>query len=97
MTCGEKEICVENSQCPHPDKTPETSERIFDEMKEAILKLNEPRYILFDFSYTRNSGGFKDVPIYIFWCPDCTGIKQKMKYASSSEYLKKAFSGIQHF
>ena len=35
--------------------------------------------------------------IVICRCPDCTGIKQKMKYASSSEYLKKAFSGIQHF
>ena len=67
MIKDEKEIVVEKSFDRHADKTPETSEQVFNEMREEILKTGGPRYILFDFSYYRKSGSSKDVVVYIYW------------------------------
>ncbi len=67
MIKDNKEIVVEKIFEPHPDKTPETSERVFDEMKKEVLECGGPRYILFDVSYFRTSGTCKDVVVYIYW------------------------------
>ena len=67
MIKDKKEIVVEKIFDPHPDKTPETSEKIFNEMRQEVLNCREPRYILFDFSYRRKSGTSKDVVVYIYW------------------------------
>ncbi|KAL9952173.1 hypothetical protein ACROYT_G039388 [Oculina patagonica] len=97
MIKDKKEIVVEKIFDPRPDKTPETSERIFDEMKKEILECGGPRYILFDMSYQRSSGTCKDVVVYIYWCPDTMKIGEKMIYAASNDTLKKAFTGIKHY
>ncbi|KAL9952172.1 hypothetical protein ACROYT_G039387 [Oculina patagonica] len=97
MIQDKKEIVLEKTVDPHPDKTPETSEKIFDEMKKEVLELGGPRYILFDISYQRKSGTCKDVVIYIYWCPDTMKIGEKMIYAASNDTLKKAFTGIKHY
>ena len=67
MIKDKKEIVLEKFVDPHPDKTPETSERIFGEMRAEVLASEGPRYILFDFSYLRASGTSKDVVVYIYW------------------------------
>lgn len=67
MIKDKKEIVLEKAVDPHPDKTPETSERIFSEMKEEVLASQKPRYVLFDISYLRKSGTSKDVVVYLYW------------------------------
>ena len=45
-----------------------TTQTSFDEMRGVVLKSEEPRYILADVTYERDSGaGKKDVVVYIYW------------------------------
>ena len=62
-----KEIVLEKSADPLPDHTQETNEKVFNQMKEDILNLGEPCYIIFDVRFQRKSGFMKDVVGYIFW------------------------------
>jgi len=50
------------------DRELSTTQASFDEMRETVLKSQEPRYILADVTYERGSGaGKKDVVVYIYW------------------------------
>ena len=62
-----KEIVLEKSADPLPDHTQETNEKVFNQMKQDILNLGEPCYIIFDVRFQRKSGFMKDVVGYIFW------------------------------
>ena len=62
-----KEIVLEKLAEPLPDHTQETNEKVFNQMKQDILNLGEPCYIIFDVRFQRKSGFMKDVVGYIFW------------------------------
>lgn len=61
----------------------------------ASLPMKEPRYCLVDVDYTTKSGAEHSKMVFIFWCPDDCGVKDKMLYASSKDTIKKALQGIQ--
>ncbi|XP_065919274.1 uncharacterized protein [Dysidea avara] len=67
----------------------------FDKLKSLITSSNEPRYILYDFSFpmTKDNRSIKKIA-FIFWCPDDSKIGDKMIYASSKDSIKKSFSGL---
>lgn len=75
----------------------EKNKILFGEMKKIVEDFGGPCYILFDFTYKQNSGTVKDKPIYIYWCDDDTGIKEKMKYAATNSELKKQCNGFEPF
>ena len=62
-----KEIVLEKYADPLPDHTQETNEKVFNQMRQDILKLGEPCYIIFDVRFQRKTGFMKDVVGYIFW------------------------------
>jgi len=50
------------------DREVSTTQTSFLEMRETVMKSQEPRYILADVTYERDSGaGKKDVVVYIYW------------------------------
>lgn len=90
-------IVLEEKGLKLEDREVSTTQTSFDEMRETVLKSKQPRYILADVTYERHSGvGKKDVVVYIYWCPDCVPVGQKMVYASSNNALKKSFTGVKH-
>ena len=60
-------------------------EKSFDDFVKA-LPPNEPRYAVVDFDYTSKDGRDVEQLIFIFWCPDTTGVKNKMLYLYNSRY-----------
>lgn len=68
------------------------NEDIFNGMKKAFG--NEPRYILFDFCFTRPNHTTAQKLAFISWCTDDVPIGKKMIYASSKDALKKCFTGL---
>jgi len=53
------------------------------------------RYALYDCAYETNVSPKNDL-IFIMWAPESATIKDKMKYASSKDAIKKKFVGIKH-
>ncbi|XP_068681640.1 uncharacterized protein [Montipora foliosa] len=92
-----KEIVVETSAEPLPDFSQETNEKLFNQMKEDILQLGEPCYILFDVRFQRDTGYMKDAVGFIYWCPDDISPWEKLIYASSNQRLKSEFKGVKSF
>ncbi|XP_020607097.1 cofilin-like [Orbicella faveolata] len=79
------------------DKLPQNctqsrNEDIFNDMKRKFG--NEPRYILFDFCYTRPNQSVAQKLVFISWCSDEVSVGEKMIYASSKDALKKCFTGL---
>lgn len=68
------------------------NEDIFNDMKKTFGM--EPRYILFDFCYTRSNQTIAQKLAFITWCSDEVAIGKKMIYASSKDALKKRFNGL---
>lgn len=84
---------IENKKSIIVDKIGEVSQTYEDFLK--ALPQNEPRYCLVDVDYTTTSGADHTKMVFIFWCPDDCGVKDKMLYASSKDTIKKAMGGIQ--
>jgi len=53
------------------------------------------RYALYDCEYETNVSP-KNELIFIMWAPDGSTVKEKMKYASSKDAIKKKFVGVKH-
>jgi len=53
------------------------------------------RYALYDCAYETTVSPKNDL-IFIMWAPEGSTIKDKMKYASSKDAIKKKFVGIKH-
>ena len=66
-----KEIVLEKLADPLPDSSQETNEKLFNQMREDVVELGEPCYILFDIRFQRSTGFMKDVVGYIFWWVKC--------------------------
>ena len=61
-------IILEEKGLKLEDREVSTTQTSFDEMREIVLTSQQPRYILADVTYERNSGvGKKDVVVYIYW------------------------------
>ena len=61
-------IILEEKGLKLEDREVSTTQTSFDEMREIVLKSQQPRYILADVTYERHSGvGKKDVVVYIYW------------------------------
>merc|ERR1719277_573918 len=61
----------------------------------AALPSNEPRYCVVDCEYVAKSGAENKKLVFIFWCPEDCGVKDKMLYASSKDTIRKALTGVQ--
>jgi len=61
-------VVLEEKGLKLEDREVSTTQASFVEMRETVLKSQEPRYILADVTYERGSGaGKKDVVVYIYW------------------------------
>jgi len=65
----------------------------FEDFKNKLPE-NEPRYCVLDFHYETSDGRPQDKLLFVNWCPDTCGVKNKMLYASSKEALKNKLQGI---
>ncbi|CAD7927210.1 unnamed protein product [Amoebophrya sp. A120] len=61
----------------------------------GILPAGKPLYCLVDVPFTAKTGAETSKMVFVFWCPDDCGVKEKMLYASSKDVLRKTFTGIQ--
>ncbi|RMX43856.1 hypothetical protein pdam_00017849 [Pocillopora damicornis] len=93
MIKDKKKIVVETLGDKLPQNCSESrNEDIFNSMKKSFG--NEPRYILFDFCFTRPNHSTAQKLALISWCNDDVAIGKKMIYASSKDALKKSFTGL---
>jgi len=60
----------------------------------SVLPEKICRYAVYDFGYLLPDGSRRDKLVFISWCPDVAGIKDKMLYASSKDALKKTMVGL---
>ena len=61
-------VVLEEKGLKLEDREVGTTQASFVEMRETVLKSQQPRYILADVTYERGSGaGKKDVVVYIYW------------------------------
>jgi len=58
------------------------------------LPQDEPRYILVDHVYESADGRPMKKLLFVFYCSDDIGVKQKMLYASSKDNLKRKLGGV---
>ncbi|KAL9954906.1 hypothetical protein ACROYT_G042492 [Oculina patagonica] len=93
MIKDKKKIIVERLGDKLPQHcTQSKNEDIFNDMKKKFG--NEPRYILFDFCFTRVNQTVAQKLAFVTWCSDEVAIGEKMIYASSKDALKKRFTGL---
>lgn len=69
-------------------------EKSYADFKAKLLALNEPRYCVVDFDYETEDGRPQEKLVFVFWCPDTSGVKDKMLYAASKDAIKKPLTGI---
>ena len=61
-------VVMEGKGLKLEDREVGTTQASFNQMREYVLKSAEPRYILADVTYKRDTGaGEKDVVVYIYW------------------------------
>lgn len=93
MIKDNKKIVVERLGDKLPVNCTESQNaEIFNEMKKGFGM--EPRYIIFDFCFTRTNDSVGQKLAFISWCCDECPIGKKMIYASSKDALKKKFNGL---
>jgi len=76
------------------EKDIQNEENIFKYIMSKVPD-TQCRYALYDCAYETNVSPKNDL-IFIMWAPDSSSIKEKMKYASSKDAIKKKFVGIKH-
>ena len=60
-------VVMEVSGSKHEDREVATTRGSFEEMRDFVMKSQQPRYILSDVTYKRDHAGKKDVVVYIYW------------------------------
>jgi len=60
----------------------------FNDFLREVPK-DEPRYIVYDFSYTTNEGEKRDRLLFIFWSPDRARTEDKVSYSSTKSSILK--------
>lgn len=95
LSDDQKTIIFEKKQ-DKPAEVDYSEENIKQYWTDFVSSLPEKicRYAVYDFGYCLPDGSRRDKILFICWCPDIAGIKDKMLYASSKDALKKAFVGI---
>ncbi|XP_004077510.1 cofilin-2 [Oryzias latipes] len=66
---------------------------------KQFLSLLEPSrccYILYDCHFETKESSRKEELVFVMWAPETGHIKEKMRYASSKDSLKKILTGIKH-
>lgn len=61
----------------------------------GALPAGQPKFALVDVPFEAKTGAQTSKMVFVFWCPDDCGVKDKMLYASSKDVIRKAFTGIQ--
>lgn len=59
----------------------------YDDARGDLASIESPRYLIWDFDYTRNDGSARRRIIFIEWIPDTASVRDKMNYGSSTSYL----------
>lgn len=92
---NKKIVVIDYKADPVATETRETDKAEFDKLKDLVTSSNEPRYILYDFSFqmAKDNRSVKKIA-FIFWCPDDSRISDKMIYASTKDTIKKSFAGL---
>ena len=60
-------VVLEVSGLKLEDREVTTTRNSFEEMRDTVMKSQQPRYILADVTYERDHAGKKDVVVYIYW------------------------------
>ena len=60
----------------------------FNDFLQEVPK-DEPRYIVYDFSYTTNGGEKRDRLLFIFWSPEKARMEDKVSYSSTKSNILK--------
>ena len=64
---NEKKVTVDAKGEPRKTDDKEKDKESFDELKDKLVALNEPRYVLYDFSFTAKGGRKLTKLAFIFW------------------------------
>jgi len=85
--------------CPNANVSFDEDKKIWEKMTKQLTELASPRYVLYDFNHTPDDGsGAIHRLTFISWSPDnASNVKSKMMYASSRDYVQKAFTGINKY
>jgi len=58
------------------------NERVFKKFKSTLVASKGPRFAVIDFRYIADERP-QDKVVFFFWCPDSTGVRDKMMAAST--------------
>lgn len=84
-----KTIQVDDRPEAEGDKT-----KTFDDFTKSLPE-DQPRYCVVDVEYITKSGADHSKIVFILWCPDNAGVKDKMLYAASKDTISKSLQGCQ--
>ncbi|XP_030603937.1 non-muscle cofilin 1-like [Archocentrus centrarchus] len=62
----------------------------------GLLDSKTCRYLMYDCHFETKESSKKEELVAVMWAPDTAPIKEKMKYASSKDSLKKNQTGVKH-
>jgi Cofilin/tropomyosin-type actin-binding protein len=63
--------------------------------RQAIIAVKEPRFVVLEYRLAiEGENRMVEKVVFIYWAPDKASVQLKMKYASATESVKKAFTGI---
>ena len=60
-------VAVDAKSEPKKTEDGEKDKESFDELKDKLVALNEPRYVLYDFGFTAKGGRKLTKLAFIFW------------------------------
>lgn len=63
----EKTVVVDLKADPNKTEEKDEDKKSFDELKDKLVELNEPRYVLYDFGFTAKGGRKLSKLAFIFW------------------------------
>ena len=61
----------------------------YDKVVEEAKSHKEPRFIVFDYHFKSKDDRPQEKVSFLFWCPNNSAVKLKMRYASGAEEVKK--------
>lgn len=73
------------------EKTADRDAKYADLFKELPAT---PKYYVIDFDFDLGDDGSRSKLVFLYWCPDDSGVRQKMRYASSKEAMRKKLEGV---
>lgn len=63
----EKKVIVDAKVDPKKTEDKEEDKACFEDLKQTLVDLNEPRYVLYDFGFTAKGGRKLTKLAFIFW------------------------------